>query len=183
LTPTTSLLPLHDALPIYGRLKRSQRRRPNHDSQGHHPSRRQRHAALPLTRVVSKAAAAGLRQPDDLLPAVGADAGRRPRRAGHYHAGGPGRLCAAARRRQRLGYFARAELDVHVRAAFSASTTASRARSYRLGSAAGISREVAEFPKIPAGFSDFRKITRADFLIGVADAEIRSQDRPRRARP
>ena len=42
-----------------------------------------------------QAAAAGLRQADDLLSAVGADAGRHPRHPDHHHAAGP---CRTSRR-------------------------------------------------------------------------------------
>ena len=43
-----------------------------------HPGRRRRHPAAPDHPRGVQAAAAGLRQADDLLPAVGADAGRHP---------------------------------------------------------------------------------------------------------
>ena len=43
----------------------------------------------PLTQAVSQAAAAGLRQADDLLSAVDADARRHPRHPRHHHARGP----------------------------------------------------------------------------------------------
>ena len=46
-----------------------------------HPGRRHRHAAAPDHPRREQAARAGLRQADDLLPAVDADAGRHPRRS------------------------------------------------------------------------------------------------------
>ena len=52
----------------------------------------------PITHALSQAAAAGLRQADDLLSAVDADAGRHPRDPDHHHAGRPGavpRRCSA----------------------------------------------------------------------------------------
>ena len=55
----------------------------------------------PITLAVIQAAAAGLRQADDLLPAVGADAGRHPRHPDHHHAARTGAVHPAARRRQR----------------------------------------------------------------------------------
>ena len=58
----------------------------------------------PVTLVVSQAAAAGLRQADDLLPAVDADAGRHPRHPDHLHAAGHAALRAAARRRRAVGH-------------------------------------------------------------------------------
>ena len=51
-----------------------------------------------------QAAAADLRQADDLLPAVGADAGRHPRDPDHLHAAGPAALRATAGRRQPVGH-------------------------------------------------------------------------------
>ena len=56
------------------------------DAQGHHPRRRLRHAAVSADAGRQQAAAAGLRQADDLLPAVDADAGRHPRHPAHLHA-------------------------------------------------------------------------------------------------
>ena len=47
--------------------------------EGHHSRRRLGHAALSRDARHQQAAAAGLRQADDLLPAVDADAGRHPR--------------------------------------------------------------------------------------------------------
>ena len=55
-------------------------------SQGHHPGRRLRHAALSGHPRRQQAAAAGLRQADDLLSAVDADAGRHPRHPADLHA-------------------------------------------------------------------------------------------------
>ena len=57
----------------------------------------------PVTQVVSQAAAAGVRQADDLLPAVDADAGGHPRHPDHLHARGHAALRAAAGRRRALG--------------------------------------------------------------------------------
>ena len=54
--------------------------------EGDHPGRRHRHAAAPDHAGDQQAADAGLRQADDLLPAVDADAGRDPRGPGHHHA-------------------------------------------------------------------------------------------------
>ena len=56
--------------------------------EGHHPRRRLRHAAVSADARRQQAAAAGLRQADDLLPAVDADAGGHPRHPGHLHAAG-----------------------------------------------------------------------------------------------
>ena len=56
------------------------------DAQGHHPRRRLRHAAVSGHAGRVEAAAAGLRQADDLLPAVDADAGRHPRHPAHLDA-------------------------------------------------------------------------------------------------
>lgn len=53
----------------------------------HHPRRRRRHAAIPPDHGNEQAAAAGLRQADDLLPAVHADALGHP---GHPHHLDPG---------------------------------------------------------------------------------------------
>ena len=57
----------------------------------------------PVTQVVVEAAAAGLRQADDLLPAVDADAGGHPRHPDHLDAGGHAAFRAAARRRRSAG--------------------------------------------------------------------------------
>ena len=54
--------------------------------EGHRPGRRLGHAALPDDAGDQQAAAAGLRQADDLLPARDADAGRHPRDPDHHHA-------------------------------------------------------------------------------------------------
>ena len=64
------------------------------DAQGHHPRRRLRHAAVSDHPSLSQAAAAGLRQADDLLPAVGADARRHPRDPVITTPRGPGRSSA-----------------------------------------------------------------------------------------
>ena len=73
------------------------------DAQRHHPRRRLRHAALPGDAGRVEAAAAGVRQADDLLPAVDADAGRHPRHPADLDAGGHAALRAAAGRRRALG--------------------------------------------------------------------------------
>ena len=52
--------------------------------EGHHPGRRQRHAALSDHAVDLQAAPAGVRQADDLLSAVGPDARRHSRDPGHH---------------------------------------------------------------------------------------------------
>ena len=57
----------------------------------------------PVTRCRQQAAAAGLRQADDLLSAVDADAGRHPRHPGDLDARRHRRLPAAAGRRQPTG--------------------------------------------------------------------------------
>ncbi len=57
----------------------------------------------PVTQAVSQAAAAGLRQADDLLPAVHADAGGDPRHPDDLHAAGHAALRAAAGRRRAVG--------------------------------------------------------------------------------
>ena len=71
--------------------------------QGHHPRRRVRHPALPDHPLAVEAAAAALRQADDLLSAVGADARRPARDRDHHHAGGPGAVPAPAQGRQPVG--------------------------------------------------------------------------------
>ena len=53
----------------------------------------------PITLARQQAAGAGLRQADDLLPALDADAGRDPRHPGDHHAARAGGVPAAARRR------------------------------------------------------------------------------------
>ena len=68
------------------------------DDEGHHSRRRLRHAALSGDAGRQQAAAAGLRQADDLLPADDADAGRHPRHPGHHDArpsGPASRHCSA----------------------------------------------------------------------------------------
>ena len=62
-----------------------------------------------------QAAPAGLRQADDLLPALHPDPGRDPRRARHHHAGRRGPVPAAARRRLAVGH-----LDLQLRRAAAA---------------------------------------------------------------
>ena len=52
----------------------------------HHPGRRFRHPAAPGDHGHQQATGAGLRQADDLLPAVDADLRRHLRRAGDHHA-------------------------------------------------------------------------------------------------
>ena len=54
-----------------------------------HPGGRHRQPALPDHPGRQQAAHAGLRQADDLLPALDADDGRRPRGPGHHHPGDP----------------------------------------------------------------------------------------------
>ncbi len=73
------------------------------DHEGHHPRRGHRVASASGHLGHVEAVAPGLRQADDLLPAVGADARRHPRGAGHHHAGGSSRLRTAARRRITVG--------------------------------------------------------------------------------
>ena len=72
-------------------------------TEGHHSRRRIRHAAASRDAGRQQAAAAGLRQADDLLSAVDADAGRHPRDLHHLHPAGHAALRAAARRRQPMG--------------------------------------------------------------------------------
>ena len=57
----------------------------------------------PVTQRRQQAAPAGLRQADDLLPAVDADAGGHPRHPAHLDAGGHAALRAAAGRRRAAG--------------------------------------------------------------------------------
>ena len=64
-----------------------------------HPGRRDRLAAAPDHPGHQQAAGAGLRQADDLLPAVHADAGRDPRHPGDHHAPRAGAVRAPAGRR------------------------------------------------------------------------------------
>ena len=58
----------------------------------------------PMTAGVSQAAAAGLRQADDLLSAVDPDARRHPRDPDHLHPARPGPVPAPARRRLAMGH-------------------------------------------------------------------------------
>ena len=67
-----------------------------HVSQGHHPGRRLGDAALSHHPRGEQAAPAGLRQADDLLPAVDADARRHPRGAPDLDARRHRRVRAAA---------------------------------------------------------------------------------------
>ena len=83
--------------------RRARRATERDDAQGHHPRRRLRHAAVPGHAGRVQAAAAGLRQADDLLPAVDADAGRHPRHPADLDARGHAALRAAARRRRAAG--------------------------------------------------------------------------------
>jgi len=53
--------------------------------EGHHPCGRQRNTALSIDACCFEAAAARLRQADDLLSADDADAGGHPRRPAHLH--------------------------------------------------------------------------------------------------
>ena len=68
----------------------------------HHPRRRVRHAPVPAHARDLQAAAAGLRQAHDLLPAVHPHAGGHPGHPGHLHADGPAQLRAPARGRLAL---------------------------------------------------------------------------------
>src|SRR5690242_527010 len=56
--------------------------------EGDHPGRWIRHATAPDHARDQQAAHAGLRQADDLLPAVYPDDGRHPGSAGHHDPGG-----------------------------------------------------------------------------------------------
>ena len=104
----------------------------------------------PVTQRGLQAAAAGLRQADDLLPALHADAGGHPRHPGHLHAAGHAALrrsCwataasgastlslrgAAAARRARAGVHHRARLRrPATRRAWSSATTSSTATTSR----------------------------------------------------
>ena len=58
-----------------------------HDAQGNHPRGRLRHASLSAHQGGVEAAAPGVRQAPDLLPAVHADAGGDPRHPHHLDAG------------------------------------------------------------------------------------------------
>ena len=88
---------------LRARARRARERERGH-AQGHHPRRRLRHAAVSGDAGRLQAAAAGLRQADDLLPAVDADARGHPRHpADHLDAAGHAALRAAARRRQQWG--------------------------------------------------------------------------------
>ena len=71
--------------------------------EGDHPRRRLRHPALPRHARREQAAHARVRQADDLLPALHADAGGYPRGRRHYHPARAGRLPAHGRRRRAFG--------------------------------------------------------------------------------
>ena len=71
--------------------------------EGHRARRWSRHPPPPRHPRSLQAAAAGLRQADDLLPAVGADAGRDPGHPGDHHSRGQRRVPSTAGRRQRVG--------------------------------------------------------------------------------
>ena len=62
--------------------------------EGHHSCRRRRHAALSGDARRLQATAAGLRQADDLLSAVDADARRHSRHSDHHHAAGSAAVSA-----------------------------------------------------------------------------------------
>ncbi len=63
------------------------------------------HAPAPADPAGQQATAAGVRQADDLLPALDADAGGHPRDPGHQHARGPARSSAACWATARSGAF------------------------------------------------------------------------------
>jgi hypothetical protein len=73
-------------------------------AQGHHPGRRFRHPPVSDDDERVEAAAADLRQADDLLSADHADAGRHPRDPDHLDAAGHAALSRAAGRRQPVGH-------------------------------------------------------------------------------
>ena len=73
-----------------------------HKYERHYSRRRCRHTALSLDHGHQQAAAAGLRQAHDLLPAVHPHAGGHPGHPGHLHADGPAQLRAPARGRLAL---------------------------------------------------------------------------------
>ena len=68
-----------------------------------HPGRRPRHPAASHHPGDVQAAASGLRQAHDLLPALHPDAGRHPRHPDHLHAGRPAALPGPAGRRRPAG--------------------------------------------------------------------------------
>src|SRR5690606_10769968 len=77
----------------------------NHDgTQRHHPGRRLRHPALSDHQGRQQAAAAGVRQADDLLPAQRADAGGHPRSADHQYPARAGAVPEPAGRRLAVGH-------------------------------------------------------------------------------
>ena len=69
---------------------------PHECAQGDHPCWRLRHPAVSDHQGGQQAAAAGVRQADDLLPAQRADAGRHPRSAGDQHPARAGAVQGAA---------------------------------------------------------------------------------------
>ena len=71
--------------------------------EGDRARRRLRHPALPDHAGDLEADHAGVRQADDLLPAVHADDGGDPGDPAHHHAAGPGAVPAAAGRRLAVG--------------------------------------------------------------------------------
>src|SRR6185437_1331842 len=75
-----------------------------HEHERHHPRRRLRHAPAPDHPCGEQAAAAGVRQADDLLPAGHADAGRHLRGAGDQHPARAGDVPAPAGRRLAVGH-------------------------------------------------------------------------------
>ena len=75
----------------------------DNDAQRDHPRRRLRHPALPGDAGHLQAVAARVRQADDLLSAVDADARRDPRHPAHLDAGGHAAVRAAPRRRRAVG--------------------------------------------------------------------------------
>jgi hypothetical protein len=79
---------------------------PRHDddAQGHHPGRRFRHAPVSDHQGDQQAAAAGVRQADDLLPAERAHARGHPRSADHQHAARAGLVPQPHRRRLAVGH-------------------------------------------------------------------------------
>ena len=83
-------------------ITKSQRKSPD-DAQGHHSRGRVRHASVSGDAGRVEAAAAGLRQADDLLPAVDADARRHPGHPAHLDAGGHAALRTAPGRRRAMG--------------------------------------------------------------------------------
>ncbi|NDV51654.1 sulfotransferase family protein [Yangia sp. PrR003] len=75
-------------------------------AQRYHPRRRLRHAALSHHHGRVETTASDLRQADDLLSSIRADAGRNSRDLPDHHTPGSGAVQAYARRRQSMGDFA-----------------------------------------------------------------------------